>query len=38
VWLAFLAYVVVIGGRAVRAGETGAVTGAGQAARAPVSA
>ncbi len=36
VWLAFLTYVVVLGGRAVRAGETGALRGAGQAARAPV--
>lgn len=29
VWLAFLAYVVVLGGRAVRAGETGDIRGAG---------
>ena len=29
VWLAFLAYVVVLGGRAVRAGETGDLRGAG---------
>jgi uncharacterized membrane protein SpoIIM required for sporulation len=36
VWLAFLGYVVVLGGRAVRSGETGALRGAGQAARAPV--
>lgn len=36
VWVTFLAYVVVLGGRAVRSGETGALRGAGQAARAPV--
>ncbi|HEU4911463.1 MAG TPA: stage II sporulation protein M [Actinomycetes bacterium] len=35
VWLAFLAYVVVLGGRAVRAGETGDLRGAGAAQRLP---
>jgi uncharacterized membrane protein SpoIIM required for sporulation len=35
IWLAFLAYVVVLGGRAVRAGETGAVRGAAAADRVP---
>ena len=34
-WLAFLAYVVVLGGRAVRAGETGDVGGSGRADAAP---
>jgi uncharacterized membrane protein SpoIIM required for sporulation len=34
-WLAFLAYAVVLGGRAVRGGETGAVRGAGEAEVAP---
>ena len=37
-WVAFLCYVLLLGGRAVRAGETGAVTGAGRAARAPAAA
>jgi uncharacterized membrane protein SpoIIM required for sporulation len=35
VWSAFLAYVVVLGGRAVRAGETGDVRGAGSSDLAP---
>lgn len=35
VWLAFLCYVVVLGGRAVRAGETGDVRGAGRTDVAP---
>jgi uncharacterized membrane protein SpoIIM required for sporulation len=34
-WLAFLAYVVVLGGRAVRAGETGDVRGSGRTDLAP---
>jgi CBS domain containing-hemolysin-like protein len=36
VWGAFLAYVVVLGGRAVRAGERGDVRGAGEAETLPV--
>jgi uncharacterized membrane protein SpoIIM required for sporulation len=38
VWLAFLAYVVVLGGRAVRAGETGDVRGSAAADRVPTAA
>jgi hypothetical protein len=34
-WLSFLAYVVVLGGRAVRAGETGDVRGSGRTDLAP---
>ena len=34
-WLAFLAYVVVLGGRAVRAGELGDLRGAGGTDMAP---
>jgi uncharacterized membrane protein SpoIIM required for sporulation len=34
-WLAFLAYVVVLGGRAVRAGEKGDIRGSGAAEAAP---
>jgi uncharacterized membrane protein SpoIIM required for sporulation len=36
-WLAFLTYVAVLGGRAVRAGETGDVRGSGAAELAPTS-
>jgi len=35
-WVGFLCYVVVLGGRAVRAGETGALRGAGRTAEAPM--
>jgi uncharacterized membrane protein SpoIIM required for sporulation len=38
VWVSFLSYVFVLGGRAARAGETGAVSGAGATDTAPVAA
>jgi uncharacterized membrane protein SpoIIM required for sporulation len=38
VWVSFLTYVFVLGGRAARAGETGAVSGAGATDTAPVAA